>query len=121
MAGWNLFKVGNQNYSVYSLHGSTGSRFVYTKLKALVDISHSFDAHIIVMGHIHDLADVSQIVEYVDLRSKTIQQRKKFLILTGHYLRYDKGYAQAKGYPISKLGSPKVKLFSEKFDIHIST
>ena len=39
-ACWNLFKVGSQNYTMYALHGTSGSRFVYTKLKALVDISH---------------------------------------------------------------------------------
>ena len=119
-ACWNLFKVGKQNYTIYSLHGSTGSRFVYTKLKALVDISHSFDADLIVMGHVHDIASARQAVQRVDMRNKTIVERKKFLLLTGHYLSYDKGYAQMKGMPISRMGSPKVKFFAEKWDIHIS-
>ena len=121
MAGWSLFKVGKQNYTIYSLHGATGSRFVYTKTKALVDISHSFDANLIAMGHVHEIADISQGVEYVDLRSKTLKTKKKFLVLTGHYLSYHNSYAQAKGFPLSKMGSPKVKFFSDKFDIHISS
>ena len=119
-ACWNLFRVGKQNYTVYSLHGSTGSRFVYTKLKALVDISHSFDAHLIVMGHVHDVASTIQAVQTIDMRAKTIVEKKKFLLLTGHYLNYDKSYAQSKGLPISRMGSPKVKLFANKWDIHIS-
>jgi len=49
-ACWNLIYVGKQSYTVYSLHGSSGSRYVYTKLKALVDIAHNFDADILAMG-----------------------------------------------------------------------
>ena len=119
-ACWNLFRVGKQNYTVYTLHGSTGSRFVYTKLKAVVDISHSFDADLICHAHVHEISSVSQTVQRVDMRNKTIVERKKFLLLTGHYLRYDQGYAQAKGLPIPKMGSPKVKFFANKWDIHIS-
>ena len=120
-ACWNLFYVGNQSYTIYALHGSTGSRYIYTKLKALVDISHNFDADILAMGHVHELADDAVLVQKVDRKRKVVTERKKFLILTGSYLRYDDSYAQEKGYPMGKLGSPKVKLFSEKKDIHIST
>ncbi|MBU0906640.1 MAG: metallophosphoesterase [Nanoarchaeota archaeon] len=120
-ACWNLFYVGNQSYPVYALHGSTGSRYIYTKLKALVDIAHNFDADLLAMGHVHELADDAILVQRADRKRKTIEERKKFLLLTGSYLRYDDSYAQEKGYPMGKLGSPKVKLFSEKSDIHIST
>ena len=119
-ACWNLFKVNKQNYLVYSLHGSSGSRYVYTKLKSLVDISHNFDADLICQGHINDCADTSMIVQKIDLRSKTVIEHKKFLVLSGHYLKYDNSYAQDKGFPIGKEGSPKIKFFSEKKDIHIS-
>jgi predicted MPP superfamily phosphohydrolase len=119
-ACWNLFRVGGENYLVYALHGSSGSRFVYTKLKAVVDISHSFSADLIAMGHVHECADTSQLVQSVDLRNKIVREQKKFLLLTGHYLGYDESYAQAKGMPLSKLGSPKVKFFSDHHDIHIS-
>ena len=120
-ACWNLFYVGNQSYPVYSLHGSTGSRYVYTKLKALIDISHNFDADLLLMGHVHELADDAVLVQEVDKKRKMVVERKKFIVLTGSYLKYDNSYAQEKGYPMGKLGSPKIKLFSEKHDIHIST
>jgi len=119
-ACWNLVYVGNQSYTIYSLHGSSGSRYVYTKLKALVDIAHNFDADILAMAHVHELADEAILVQQVDKKRKVVIERKKFLLLTGSYLRYDDSYAQEKGYPMGKLGSPKVKLFSEKHDIHIS-
>ena len=119
-ACWNLWKVGKESYTIYALHGSSGSRFIYTKLKALVDISHSFNADLMAMGHVHEIDDDSQIVQEVDKTRKIVIENKKFLILTGHYLRYDNSYVQEKGYPISKMGSPKIKFFSEKHDIHTS-
>lgn len=119
-AGWNLWRVGQVNYRIYTLHGASAARYSYTKLKSLVDISHSFDCDLIAQGHVHELAATSQLVQFVDLRSKTVKERKKWVMLTGHYLSYDGGYAQAKGLPISKLGSPKVKFFGEHRDIHIS-
>jgi len=117
-AGWNILKVGNQKYTLYGLHGSSGSRFVYTKLKALVDISHSFDSDIIAMGHVHELDSTFQVVQKIE--GETIIERKKLLVITGHYLKYEGGYVQRLGYPISKLGSPKLKLFGNKKDIHVS-
>jgi len=119
-ACWNLFYVGDESYTVYALHGSTGSRFIHTKMKALVDISHNFDADLLIMGHVHELADASTLVQRVDKKRKMVIERKKFLLLTGHYLKYDRSYAQERGLPLGKMGSPKVKLFAEKHDIHIS-
>lgn len=117
-ACWNLFKVGMQNYTVYSMHGSTGSRYVYTKLKALVDIAHNFDADVLSMGHVHEIAQEAITTQTLDLRSKTIVERKKYLILTGHYLRYDDTYAQTKGYPMGKTGSPNIKFEQNRHGIH---
>jgi len=119
-ACWNLWYVGNQSYTIYALHGSTSSRFVYTKLKALVDISHNFNADLMVMGHVHEIADASLKVQEIDKVRKQVVEKKKFLLLTGSYLKYEESYAQEKGYPIGKLGSPKVKFFGNKRDIHIS-
>jgi len=120
-ATWSILYVGDQSYTLYSLHGSTGSKHVYTKLKALVDIAHNFDADILAMGHVHELAEEAILVQRVDRGSKQVIERKKYLVLTGSYLAYDDSYAQEKGYPMGKLGSPKIKLFADKHDIHTST
>jgi len=120
-ACWNLWYVGDNSYSIYTLHGSSGSRYVYTKLKALVDISHNFKADLMAMGHVHDLADTALTVQEVDKMKKQVVEYKKHLLITGHYLAYEHSYAQERGYPIGKMGSPKVKLYgSGKKDIHIS-
>ncbi|MHA1400056.1 MAG: metallophosphoesterase [Candidatus Heimdallarchaeaceae archaeon] len=118
---WSLFRVGHQNYKIYSMHGSTGSRYIYTKLKAITDISHNFDADVIAMGHVHEKAEAIQEVQTLDLKRKAIRVRKKYLIITGHFLNYDNSYAQDKGYPIGKKGSVNVKFFADRFDIHTST
>jgi len=119
-AGWNLFRVGKQNYTMYSLHGYGGSKFNYTKLKSAIDVSHYFSADIISFAHVHNIIIDSIERQYIDFRSKTIRYKKAHVVITGHYLKYTGSYAQAKGLPPSKLGSPKLKIFSDKFDIHIS-
>jgi len=49
-AGWNLLRVGNQNYKVYGTHGSSGSKHPHTKLKAAIDVSLQMEAeHVNVM------------------------------------------------------------------------
>jgi len=61
------------------------------------------------------------LYQFVNKKRKVIEEQKKFIILTGHFLRYDQGYAQMKGMTIGKMGSPKLKLFANKHDIHISS
>lgn len=118
-AGWSLFYVGGQSYSLYSTHGSSSATLKHTKLKAVLDVSKSFEADLVAMGHIHDIIIDSAEYQKVNKKRKTVDIRKSYVIVTGHYYNYG-GYVQEKGYSLSKLGSPKVKLFSDKFDIHVS-
>jgi len=120
-ACWSIIYVGNQSYTLYSLHGKTGAKFIYTKLKVIVDISHNFMADIMAMGHTHDIDTSSTYVQEVDRKRKMVTEHKKYHILTGHYLGYDDSYAQEGGMSIGKIGSPKIKLYAEKRDIHVST
>jgi len=117
-ACWNRFKVGNQAYTIYSLHGRTGSRFDGTALLALERISTSFYCDLIVMGHAHKMISSSVIIQRVI--NGAVREHKKTLLITGSYLKYDGGYAQTVGLPLSKLGSPKVKFYSQKKDILVS-
>lgn len=119
-ACWNLWYVNNQKYKVYTLHGSSAARFTYTKLKAITDISHSFHADLICMGHVHEGDFAAQLIQDVNKRSRTVYERKKWLVLTGGYLSYDKSYAQERGYPVAKLGSPKVKFMKNERNLYIS-
>lgn len=117
-ACWSMFRVNSQSYSIYSLHGATGSKYVYTKLKSVVDIAHNFDADILAMGHTHEIAEEAITTQYIDRRSGCVKEKKKYLILSGSYLKYDDTYAQAHGYPMGKTGSPNIKLESQEHRIH---
>jgi len=120
-ACWNLWYVGKQSYSIYSLHGAAGSRYIYTKLNSAIKIAQNFGSEILVMGHVHENAYTSTISQILDRRNKTIVEMKHFVVLTGHYLKYDKSYAQRLGMGQGKHGSPKIKFYSDKHDVHIST
>lgn len=117
-ACWNQFKVGKQTYVIYSLHGRTGSRYDGTALLALERISTSFYCDLITMGHTHKMISSTVIIQKIE--NGLVKEHKKTLLITGSYLKYDGGYAQTLGLPISKLGSPKVKFFSSRKDILVS-
>ncbi len=117
-ACWSAIHVGGETYNVYSLHGRTGSRFDGTALLALERISTSFYADLCAMGHTHKC--INSIVVMQKRKNDCVVEHKKHLLITGHYLKYDGGYGQTLGLPISKLGSPKVKFFADKHDLLIS-
>ncbi len=117
-ACWTQLRVGRQTYVLYTLHGRTGSRFDGTALLALERISTSFFADLVAMGHAHKLVTSSVIIQRVI--GGAVREFKKYLLITGSYLKYDGGYAQTVGLPLSKLGSPKVKFHADKRDLFIS-
>ena len=117
-ACWSVFKVGKQTYSLYTLHGRTGSRFDGTALLTLERISTPFFADLVAMGHVHKC--INSIVVMQKVINGQVVEHKKHLLITGAYLKYDGGYGQTLGLPISKLGSPKVKFFSSRHDILVS-
>lgn len=117
-ACWTHLHIGNQTYVLYTMHGRTGSRFDGTALLALERISVSFFADLVAMGHAHKLITSSVIIQRVV--NGLVKEFKKYLLICGSYLKYDGGYGQTIGLPISKLGSPKVKFFGNKHDLFIS-
>jgi hypothetical protein len=117
-ACWNKFVVGKQTYTVYSLHGRTGCRFDGTALLAVERISTSFFADVVAHAHAHKA--INSIVLMQKVVNGRVTEHKKHLIVTGSYLKYDHSYGQALGLPISKLGSPRVKFYSNRHDLLVS-
>ena len=117
-ACWTQLRVNGETYILYTLHGRTGSRFDGTALLALERISTSFFADLVACGHVHKLITSSVIIQRVV--NGCVREFKKYLLITGSYLKYDGGYAQTVGLPLSKLGSPKVKFYTKKHDLVIS-
>jgi len=116
-ACWNTFKVGGETYSIYSLHGRTGSKFDGTALLALERLAAPFHADLVAMGHAHKCISSSILMQKV--HKGRVVEHKKHLLITGSYLKYG-GYAQTFGLPPSKLGSPKVKFMAGRHDLSVS-
>jgi len=117
---WSLLSVNGIRYSIYSTHGSSGSKFKHTKLKAIMDIAAWINSDIMAMGHVHSVASEIIIKQRFDATRNQIVEDKQYVCLTGSYMAWDGSYAQAKNYPITKLGSPKAKLFSDNRGVHFS-
>lgn len=114
-AGFEAFvrmKVKKQIYTVYATHGSTSSRFPWTRMKCLEDIMRNVDADICLMGHTHDKL-------YHEMAYKGITDKKKIGVLTGSFLKDDPfGYAAMKNLPPVKTGIIVLKLSSDHWDCH---
>ena len=111
--------VNGYSYILFTTHGSSGSTLPHTKMKFLRDFAGYIDADVYVAGHVHELDTASDVKLYLDIGDKMVKQRKRYYVLSGHYLKYG-GYAEAKGYMPGKTGSPKIQLFGTKQDVHIS-
>ena len=119
-SGWHLLKVGKQNYKLYATHGASGSIQPHTKLNAGIKLSYFIDADIVAYAHTHGLATDLRMIQTIDLRNKQIVDKKQYVVMTGAYLYWNGSYAERKSYPISRIGSPKMKLREDSHDIHIS-
>lgn len=117
-ACWSLVSVGNQNYCMYSQHGKSGAKFKHTKIKALLDQVAWINADILAMGHVHEVAATPIQVQEIDKKKRVVVTKKRLLFLTGSYLGWDDSYAQAAMMPISRIGSPTLKLMSRQHDFH---
>ena len=120
-AVWHKLRVGSQNYSLYTMHGAGGAQFIHTKLGRAVQIANSFWCDVFAMGHVHAKACEPLEKQRINIRNRTVEQFKMYVVMTGSYLTYDRSYAQTSGYSPATLGSPKIKLHYKERDIHGST
>lgn len=116
-ACWSELKVGRERYRIYSLHGRSNARFDGTALLAVERMSVPFFADLVAHAHTHKACD--SIVLMQKIKNGVVTEHKKFLLLTGSFLKYDGGYGQTAGMPISKLGAPKVKFYAYRHDLSI--
>ena len=113
-------KVGNQNYTLYTTHGHSGSRLPHTKIKAVLDLANMIDTDIYAMGHLHALDHHIRNMYSFDKRSKSLKEQQKHFILTGSYLNHWGGYAHVKGLEPARKGSPKIKLSGLEKRVRVS-
>ena len=119
-AGWTIASVSGIRYSIYYTHGAGGSRFQHTKLKKVVDMANWISADILAMAHLHSIVTEVIIKQTYDRSLNKIVEKKQYVCITGSYIAWNKTYAEAFGYPPTKLGSPKAKLMATKKRVYFS-
>lgn len=117
--GFFLIRNGVANYDFYATHGSSGARLPYTKPKQVMDLARFIGVDVYLYGHVHDLQVHTQEFMTINKRNKTIDHRDKYFIITGHYLNWMDGYAQAKNMIPSRQGTPLIHLGDEKRNIRV--
>lgn len=114
------FRVGNQNYTMYTTHGSSGARLPHTKIANTIKLSQMVEAEIYAQGHLHQLSHHTQNYYAIDKRSKQVVEKQKHYIITGAYLDHWGSYAHVAGMEPARKGSPKLRLGGLEKQIHVS-
>lgn len=114
------FRVGDQRYTLYTTHGSSGARLPHTKIKSVLDLANMIDVDIYATGHLHSLDHHVRNFYRPDLRNRTIKEAEKHFILTGSFLKHWGSYAHIKGLEPSKVGAVRLKLSGLERRIKVS-
>jgi len=116
----NKLKVNKFNYIAFSTHGSSGSTTNAGRIAACQKLQDIANADLYLMGHTHGLMNFATSYLDVNLKNKIIEEHKKHFVLTGNFVSWTGGYGEQKNYPLLKKGAPKIKLFGDRFDTHVS-
>jgi len=116
-AGYIGLNVDKQFYTLYVTHPRTGVTKKSTKIKMMEDLGSIHDVDIIMCGHHHSIITEEQIMRKPNFVTGEVENRKQLLIGTGAFLEYG-DYAEQSRYKPEIMGAPKVKLYSERKDMH---
>lgn len=105
-------------YVIYITHGASGALTKGGKINAMHKLAVTNEADVYCVGHLHDiLADT--VIRRIVIGGK-VQTKKQLFVMTGSWMQYEGSYADEKQYPIGKVGCPKIRLFSKRWDAHLS-
>ena len=111
----------NPSYTIFATHGSSGATTESGRANAMKRLMFSNSADLFLMGHVHHMSPlIVSPYRYYDTRNKCLKEGKRYGVFTGHFLNYTGSYAEMKGYSPGKAGVPKIKLFGDRWDIHVS-
>ena len=114
-----LVNVGEYQYSLYAIHGSSGS--VVNSNNQLRKMAQTRRESLLAMGHIHRILFEPRVYEELELIDDEVYRtlKKQFWLASGSYLK-DSAYAEIKSYPMSIVGSPIVRFFAttNEMDMH---
>lgn len=121
--GYSIFldlQVGRTKYSLFATHGAGGSITLTGKINAITKLAQHREADIFLMGHVHELWTGSDVKLKINRKNKVVEEKKRYYVLTGAYLKYQNSYGELKSFPPSKTGSPRIRLEGDRYDPSIS-
>ena len=105
-------------YPIYVIHGSTGA--IVSSATQLKRMAFTTKVPLIAHGHIHkifhELYQYRSVTEIDGAFYESIYQQH--WLSTGSFTKY-LGYSEAKSYPITKIGAPFVRFYSNFYAIEI--
>jgi len=107
-------------YSFYCTHGTGGAATPGGKMNKLIALANVVEnCDLYVMSHIHDILTLKLEPYTIDSRNGQLKMLKQTFVTSSSWLDYG-GYALEKKYRPSKTGSPRVRLYGNKKDVHVS-
>lgn len=106
-------------YSCYVTHGWGSGRTPGSKVNNLTKLADIVLADIYIASHTHFMTSHQDIYLVPDKSHNKLIEMKRTFVSSGAFLKRG-GYAVAKGYPHSKLGSPRIRLDGTRKDCHVS-
>ena len=109
---------GRNVYTIFLLHGWTGSRTIGGKANNLEAMSKSVVADLYISSHTHQQLAFPRVIMVPDNRTKKLAPRKQIFTSAGSFLEWS-GYSIRGGYNPTLLGSPRVILNGERHNINV--
>jgi predicted phosphodiesterase len=106
-------------YTVFMLHGWTGSRTIGGKANNIKSLADSVIADIYISSHTHQKFMFPRRIIEPETRTKSLRYKKQVFVSSGSFMEWE-GYSVRKGYNPASLGSPRIRLSGERKDLHVS-
>jgi len=107
-------------YSFYVAHGTGGATTLAGKINKLMGLSEIVkNCDLYIQAHFHDMLTFKLEPVIVDSRNNQMKTTVQTFASSSSWLDYG-GYALEKKYRPAKTGSPRIRLYGYKKDIHVS-
>ncbi len=106
-------------YTIFCTHGWSNGRRAGSKLTAIQELRHVILADCYIASHTHTQGCIVEKYLIPEPRTGKIMEIKQSFVSAGSFLNYG-GYAERKGLPIAKTGTPRIRLDGTRKDLHVS-
>lgn len=107
------------SYTIFTTHGWAGGRKAGGKVNAIQELRNIILADCYIASHTHTQACVVEKFLIPEPRSHRILEIKQTFVSAGSFLKYGE-YAERRGLPIAKTGTPRIRLDGTRKDLHVS-